>query len=143
MITASFTLVANTGLVALTGSYVIRQIVFNGTGAGVLSVYDAETTSTTQSNPAYDYRSRDCEYTRTVTGVRDVACNSNDYEYSGISDTDITVAADAAFALQAQEAIGIPAAGQASADMRLLVARGLLLKATVGGTVQVTYELAR
>lgn len=143
MITQSFTLTAATPLVALTGSFVIRQIVYNGTAAGTLTAYDAETTSTTQSNPAYEYRSRNCEYTRTVTGVRDIACGSNDYEYEGVSDTETTVAADATAALQPQVSLGIPAAGQAADDMRLLVARGLMLVSTVNATVQVTYEVAR
>ena len=142
MITTTFTLVAATPQVLLTGQYVIRQLVFNSTGAGTASFYDASTTSLTQSNPAYSNLVRDCSYTRTVTSVRDLACNTADYEYAGISDAAQTVAPNAAYPLLVVDAIGNPAAGQASTDIRLLVTRGLMANSTVGGTVQVTYELS-
>lgn len=142
MTTSTFTVVANTPLQALTGRYTVRQVVFNGTGAGVLSAYDAATTTLTQSNASYSNFTQDCSYTRTVTGVRDLACNSNDYEYAGVSNTPNTVAADATYALPALLALGIPGAGQTTVDAQAMFTRGVVLNSTVGGTVQVTYDLA-
>jgi hypothetical protein len=142
MTTSTYTLVANTPQVALTGRYTVRQVVFNATGAGVLSVYDASTTTLTQSNAAYSNYVQDCSYTRTVTGVRDLACNSNDYEYDGVSNTPNTVAADATYALPAKMALGVPGAGQTTVDAQAVFTRGVVLNSTVGGTAQVTYDLA-
>jgi hypothetical protein len=143
MTTQTFTVVAATPLSALVGNYIVRQVIFNGTGAGVLSVYDSADTSLTQSNAAYAYNTRNCSYTRTVTGVRDLACNTNSYDYAGISDAATTIAANATYALPAMAALGIPGAGQTVADMQAVFELGVLLNSTVGGTVQITYDIAK
>ena len=142
MITQSFTLVANTALLALSGRWVIQQVVYNTGAAGTLNIYDNGVAAITQSNPAYDTRTRDCSYSRTVEDVRDIACNTIDYTFSGISDTDTTVAADASFALPVKESLGLPAAGQVSTNTLLNFALGVVLQSTVNATVQLTYKQA-
>lgn len=140
MTTATFTLVAATPQVLLTGRYIIRQVVVAAAAATVVSVYDASTTGTTQSNPSYTNRARTDPYTRTRSAIADVLGNANDYTYTGVGDASNTVAANATYPLPVLDAIALPAAGQIIADNRLLVTRGLMANATVAATLQVTYE---
>ena len=140
MTTASFSLVAATPQVLLTGRFVIRQIVITAAAATVVSVYDASTTSTTQSNAAYSYKARTNPYTRTRAAVSDILGNANDYTYTGIGDAATTVAPNATYPLPVLDSLSLPAAGQTIADNRLCVTRGLMANATVAATIQVTYD---
>jgi hypothetical protein len=140
MTTASFSLVAATPQVLLTGRFVIRQIVITAAAATVVSVYDASTTSTTQSNAAYSYRARTNPYTRTRLAVTDILGNANDYTYTGIGDAATTVALNATYPLPVLDSLSLPAAGQTIADNRLCLTRGLMANATVAATIQVTYD---
>jgi hypothetical protein len=140
MTTTSFTLVAATPQVLLTGRYVVRQIVITAAAATVVTVYDASTTSTTQSNAAYSYRTRNNSYSRTRSAVTDVLGNANDYTYSGQGDTTGTVSLNATYPLPVLDSLSLPAAGQTIADNRLCLTRGLMANATVAATIQVTYD---
>lgn len=140
MTTASFSLVAATPQVLLTGRYVVRQIVITAAAATVVTVYDASTTSTTQSNAAYSYRARTNPYTRTRPAITDVLGNANDYTYTGIGDAATTVALNATYPLPVLDSLSLPAAGQTIADNRLCLTRGLMANATVAATIQVTYD---
>lgn len=140
MTTASFSLVAATPQVLLTGRFVIRQIVITAAAATVVSVYDASTTSTTQSNAAYSYKARTLSYSRTRSTIADILGNVNDYTYSGIGDAATTVALNATYPLPVLDSLSLPAAGQTIADNRLCVTRGLMANATVAATIQVTYD---
>jgi len=140
MTTASFSLVAATPQVLLTGRFVVRQIVITAALATVVTVYDASTTSTTQNNPVYNYRARNNSYSRTRSAVTDVLGNANDYTYSGQGDSATTVAANATYPLPVLDSLSLPAAGQTIADNRLCLTRGLMANATVAATIQVTYD---
>jgi len=140
MTTASFSLVAATPQVLLTGRFVIRQIVITAAAATVVSVYDASTTSTTQSNAAYSYKARTNPYTRTRAAIADILGNANDYTYSGIGDAATTIALNATYPLPVLDSLSLPAAGQTIADNRLCVTRGLMANATVAATIQITYD---
>ena len=140
MTTASFALVAATPQVLLTGRFVIRQIVITAAAATVVSVYDASTTSTTQSNAAYSYRARTNPYTRTRAAITDILGNANDYTNTGVGDAATTVALNATYPLPVLDSLSLPAAGQTIADNRLCLTRGLMANATVAATIQVTYD---
>lgn len=140
MITINATLTANTANLAISTPCLVRQIVYNTGAAGTLTAYSFGAAQTTQNNPAYDTRTRDCSYTREVTGVRDISCNTGTYDFDGISDTDTTVAADATADLPILAALGLPAAGQVASDVLIPAPLGLVLLSTVNATVQVVYE---
>ena len=140
MTTTSFSLVAATPQVLLTGRFVVRQIVITAAAATVVTVYDASTTSTTQNNAAYSYRTRNNAYSRTRSAITDILGNANDYTYSGVGDTTGTVAANATYPLPVLDSLSLPAAGQTIADNRLCLTRGLMANATVAATIQVTYD---
>lgn len=140
MTTATFTLVAATPQVLLTGRFVIRQVVVTAAAATVVSVYDSSTTSTTQNNPSYAIKARTDPLTRTRSAIADVLGNANDYTYTGIGDAASTQGANATYPLPVLDAMSLPAAGQIIADNRLVVTRGLMANATVAATLQVTYE---
>lgn len=140
MTTTSFSLVAATPQVLLTGRFVIRQIVITAAAATVVTVYDASTTSTTQNNAAYSYKTRTEPYTRTRSAIADILGNANDYTYTGIGDAATTVAANATYPLPVLDSLSLPAAGQTIADNRLCVTRGLMANATVAATIQITYD---
>jgi len=143
MTVKTFTLVANTPQVALTGRYIIRNVTFEANAAGTLSLYDGSVGSITQSNPAYVDGSVNCSYTRTVTGVRDLACGTDSYDYAGISTTYPTTAANASFALPAIMALGIGSSGTVGPlDAQAVVARGLVLNSTAAGFAVVQYDVA-
>lgn len=137
----SYTLVANTAQVALTGRYVIRSISYTNGAAGTLHVYDNASTTLTQSNAAYDNNTLTDPYTRTTTND-DLAGNSQTYDYAGIAHEETTVAADPTFALPVQASLATPAAGTVSTVVRINTTKGLVLKSTVNATAIVEYESA-
>lgn len=138
---ASFTLVANTAQLALTGKYVIRSISYTNGAAGVFTAWDNASTNATQANNAYDNRVQTDPYTRTTTND-DLAGNSNTYDYEGVSDANNTVAANPTYALPILATLATPAAGTVDTTVRLLTVKGLVLKSTVNATAVIEYELA-
>lgn len=138
---ASFTLVANTGLVALTGRYTIRSISYTNGAAGALSWYDRSSTATTQSNASYDNRTLTNPYSRTTSST-DLAGNAETNTYTGVADVAHTVAADPTYAIPVLGSLATPAAGTVSADLKTVTTLGLMLKSTVNATAIVEYEPA-
>lgn len=139
MITASFTLVANTAQLALTGRWVIRSITYVNGAAGTLTAWDNSSTAATQANEAYDNRSVTDPYTRTTTND-DLVGNTQTYDYTGVADEENTVAANPTWALPIAVSLATPAAGTVSTVTRINTGRGLVLKSTVNATAIVEYE---
>jgi hypothetical protein len=141
MITASFTLAANTAQLALTGRWVIRTITYVNGAAGTFTAWDNSSTAATQANSAYVDRAVTDPYTRTVT-QDDLVGNSETYTYTGVADVAQTVAADPTWPLPVLVSMATPAAGSVSTVTRINTGRGLVLKSTVNATAIVEYEPA-
>lgn len=141
MITTSFTLVANTPLLALPGRWVIRTITYINGAAGTLTAWDNSSTASTQSNPAYTDRAVTDPYTRTVTND-DLVGNEQTYTYTGVADVDNTVSAAPSWPLPVAVSLATPAAGSVSTVARINTGRGLVLRSTVNATAIVEYEPA-
>ena len=141
MITAAFTLVANTAQQALTGRWVIRTITYVNGAAGTFTAWDNSSTDATQANEAYDNRTVTDPYSRTVT-QDDLVGTEQTYTYTGVADIDQTVAADPTWALPVLVSLATPAAGSVSTVVRINTGLGLVLKSTVNATAIVEYEPA-
>lgn len=141
MITASFTLTANTAQLALTGRWVIRSITYVNGAAGTLTAWDNSSIASTQSNAAYDNRTVTDPYTRTTTND-DLVGNEQTYTYAGVADEANTVDANASWPLPIAVSLATPAAGSVSTVTRINTGRGLVLKSTVNATAIVEYEPA-
>ena len=143
MITKSFSLAANTPLLAVAGRLNIKEIKYTSTAAaGIFTAYDQGNTTLTQSNPAYDKRVRTTPYSRSVY-ARVINDDTNqEYTRSGASDNTSTVALAATYALPPLTTLQTAAAGTVIDDEARVTSRGLVLNSTVAGVAIVTYEAA-